>query len=144
MKIQSNHFWSKLFIVIVQNYAIILDSKKQILVVDDEPDICLVLKIVLEKNGFIVNYYYNPILALDEFKSKFYDLIILDIQMPDINGLQLYREIKKRDIKAKICFITASESLFDIAYKFSPVYTFIKKPIENEELIRVINDLLNK
>ena len=68
MKIQSNHFWSKLFIVIVQNYAIILDSKKQILVVDDEPDICLVLKIVLEKNGFIVNYYYNPILALDEFK----------------------------------------------------------------------------
>ena len=144
MKIQSNHFWSKLFIVIVQNYAIILDSKKQILVVDDEPDICLVLKIVLEKNGFIVNYYYNPILAIEEFKSNFYDLIILDIQMPDINGLQLYREIKKRDIKAKICFITASESLFDIAYKFSPVYTFIKKPIENEELIRVINDLLNK
>ena len=144
MKIQSNHFWSKLFIVIVQNYAIILDNKKQILIVDDEPDICLVLKIVLEKNGFIVNYYYNPILAIEEFKSNFYDLIILDIQMPDINGLQLYREIKKRDIKAKICFITASESLFDIAYKFSPVYTFIKKPIENEELIRVINDLLNK
>jgi DNA-binding response OmpR family regulator len=122
----------------------LITIKKRILVVDDELDICLVLKIVLENNGFIVDYYCNPILALDEFKSNFYDLIILDIQMPDINGLQLYREIKKRDIKAKICFITASESLFDIAYKFSPVYTFIKKPIENEELIRVINDLLNK
>ena len=110
---------------------------------DDEPDICLVLKIVLEKTGYLVNHYYNPILALAEFKSNFYDLIILDIQMPDINGFQLYREIKKRDIKAKICFLTASESIFDIAYKFSPVYTFIRKPIQNNDLIRIINGLLN-
>ena len=110
---------------------------------DDEPDICLVLKIVLEKTGYLVNHYYNPILALGEFKSNFYDLIILDIQMPDINGFQLYREIKKRDIKAKICFLTASESIFDIAYKFYPVYTFIRKPIQNNDLIRIINGLLN-
>jgi two-component system catabolic regulation response regulator CreB/two-component system response regulator ChvI len=53
------------------------------------------LKVVLEQNEFIVDYYYNPILALDEFKPNFYDLIILDIKMPHINGLQLYREIKK-------------------------------------------------
>ena len=63
--------------------------------------------------------------------------------MPDINGLQLYREIKKRDVKAKICFLTASESIFDIAYKFSPVYTFIRKPIQNNDLVRVVNGLLN-
>ena len=117
--------------------------KKRIFVVDDELDICLVLKIVLENNGFIVTYYCNPILALNEFKSNFYDLIILDIQMPDINGFQLYREIKNRDINAKICFLTASESIFDIAYKFFPVYTFIRKPIQNKDLIRVINGLLN-
>ena len=113
------------------------------MVVDDELDICLVLKIVLEKTGFLVDSYYNPILALDEFKSSFYDLIILDLQMPDINGLQLYREIKKRDVKAKICFLTASEYIFDIAYKFKPVYTFIRKPIQNNDLIRIVNDLLN-
>jgi DNA-binding NtrC family response regulator len=111
--------------------------------VDDELDICLVLKIVLEKTGFLVDYYYNPIHAIDEFKSNFYDLIILDVQMPDINGLQLYREIKKRDVKAKICFLTASEYIFDIAYKFKPVYTFIRKPIQNNDLIRIVNDLLN-
>jgi DNA-binding response OmpR family regulator len=102
-----------------------------------------VLKIVLEKTGFLVDSYYNPILALDEFKPNFYDVIILDVQMPDINGLQLYREIKKRDIKTKICFLTASETIFDIAYKFSPVYTFIRKPIENNDLIRIVNGLLN-
>jgi DNA-binding response OmpR family regulator len=114
------------------------------LVVDDELDICIMLKVVLENNGFLVDYYYNPVLASDEFKPNFYDLIILDIQMPDINGFQLYREIRrKKDSKSKICFLTASESLFDIAYKFTPVYTFIRKPIENKELIRIINDLLN-
>ena len=101
------------------------------------------LKVVLEQNGFIVNYYSNPIKALDELKSNFYNLIILDIQMPEINGMQLYREIKKRDIKAKVCFLTASKTIFDIAYKFSPVYTFIRKPIENNDLILIINGLLN-
>ena len=102
------------------------------------------LKVVLEQNGFIVNYYYNPIIALDEFKSNFYDLIILDIQMPEINGMQLYREIRKKDKKTKICFLTGSETIFNIAYKFTPVYNFITKPVENKELIKIINDLLNK
>ena len=68
------------------------------------------LKVVLEQNEFIVNYYNKPIIALDEFKSNVYDLIILDIQMPDINGFQFFRD-KKRDVKAKICFLTASESI---------------------------------
>ena len=123
---------------------ILITIKKRILVVDDELDICLVLNIVLENNGFIVDYYCNPILALNEFKSNFYDLIILDIQMPDMNGFQLYNEIRKKDIQAKICFLTASETIFDIPDKFSSVYTIIKKPIENEDLIRIVNDLLNK
>jgi DNA-binding response OmpR family regulator len=118
--------------------------KKRILIVDDELDICLVLKIVLENNRFIVNYYCNPILALNEFKSNFYDLIILDIQMPGMTGFQLYKEIKKRDIIAKICFLTASEEIPDITSRFTPVCSIIKKPIENNDLIRIVNNLLNK
>ena len=70
---------------------------------------------------------------------------MLDIQMQDINGFQLYREIRrKKDSKSKICFLTASETIFDIPDKFSSVYIIIKKPIENEDLIRIVNDLLNK
>ena len=113
------------------------------MVIDDELDICIMLKVVLEQNGFLVNYYSNPIIALDELKSNFYNLIILDIQMPEINGMQLYREIRKRDIKTKICFLTGSETLFDIAHKFTSVYNFITKPVENKELIKIVNDVLN-
>ena len=66
------------------------------------------LKLVLEQSGFLVNYYSNPIIGLDELKSNFYNLIILDIQFPDINGMQLYREIRKKDMNVKICFFTAN------------------------------------
>jgi DNA-binding response OmpR family regulator len=111
-------------------------------VVDDEPDVGVWLKIVLEKNGYIVDYYYNPIIALDEFKSNFYDLIILDINMPYRNGFQCYREIRKKDLYSTICLITAGEMKYDMKKKFYRVYNFIKKPIVNEELLRTINNLL--
>ena len=102
------------------------------------------LKLVLENNGYIVDYYCNPVVALEEYKSNFYDLVILDIRMPYMNGFQLYREIRKKDIESNICFITAVEMIYEMKNKFSPVYNFIKKPIENEELIRTINNLINK
>lgn len=136
--------YKKQLIVIVQTNTITQNNTKRILIVDDEPDIGLVLKMVLENNGYIVDYYYNPIIALDEFKSNFYDLLVLDIRMPYMNGFQLYRELRKRDMKLNICLITAEEMDYDKKRKFSPVYNFIKKPIGNEELIRTINNLINK
>lgn len=136
--------YKKQLIVIVQTNTITQNNTKRILIVDDEPDIGLVLKMVLEINGYIVDYYYSPIIALDEFKSNFYDLLVLDIRMPYMNGFQLYRELRKRDMKLNICLITAEEMDYDKKKKFSPVYNFIKKPIGNEELIRTINNLINR
>ena len=80
---------------------------KRILVVDDEPDVNITLRKVLEKNGFIVDSYEDPFLALDNFKPHYYDLLILDIKMPEMNGFTFYREIKKLDGKMKVCVLTA-------------------------------------
>ncbi|MRN61658.1 MAG: response regulator, partial [Nitrosopumilales archaeon] len=58
------------------------NNKKKILIVDDETDVCLTLKVVLEGNGFKVDTFVDPTLTLENFKSSRYDLLILDIKMP--------------------------------------------------------------
>ena len=78
---------------------------KRILVIDDEPDVNITLCKVLEKNGFIVDSYESPFLALDNFKPHYYDLLILDMKMPDMNGFSFYREIKKLDQRLKYAFL---------------------------------------
>ena len=79
----------------------------RILVVDDERDVITALREVLEHNGFKVDSFDDPVLALKNFKAQLYDLVILDIKMPEMNGFSFYREIKKVDKNCKICFITA-------------------------------------
>lgn len=76
-------------------------------VVDDELDITLTLKSVLENSGFDVDLFNDPLVALQNFKTNFYDLIILDIKMPKMNGFDLYEKIKMVDNKVKVCFLTA-------------------------------------
>ena len=114
---------------------------KKILIVDDEPDVNITLRKVLEKNGFIVDSYENPFLALDNFKPHYYDLLILDIKMPEMNGFSFYREIKKLDQKMKVCFLTAGEmyyGLYSDIFSSLPANCFIRKPITNKELLKHI------
>ena len=86
---------------------VIITMTKKILVIDDETDLTYTLEKVLEDNGFKVDSFNDPILALDNYKAKFYDLIILDIKMPKINGYELYIKLREKDPKVKICFLTA-------------------------------------
>src|SRR5919198_4533001 len=79
-------------------------KKKRILIVDDEPEITLLFNISLD--GFMVDSFNDPLLALSKFKQDFYDLAILDIVMPKMNGFELYKEIKKIDGKVRVCFLT--------------------------------------
>ena len=65
---------------------------KRILVVDDEADVNTAIREVLQQNGFIVDSYEDPLLALENFNPHFYDLLILDIKMPEMNGFYFYRE----------------------------------------------------
>jgi DNA-binding response OmpR family regulator len=119
---------------------------KRILVVDDEPDTNLLLKVVLESNRFKVDSFDNPILALKNFRGNLYDLLILDIRMSQMNGIKLYQEIRKIDEKVKVCFLTAGQSYhraFTDIFRDLKENRFIQKPIENEELIQRINEIIS-
>jgi DNA-binding response OmpR family regulator len=122
-------------------------KRNRILLVDDEPDITILFKIALEDAGFIVHPYNDPLIALSEFKPGYYDLIIVDIKMPSMDGFTLYDELKKEDNKAKICFLTASEMYYEEFRKVKQSLgkdLFIRKPLTTEELIERITALISK
>jgi CheY-like chemotaxis protein len=83
-------------------------EEKRILLVDDEQDVLLTFQLILVREGYKVYPFDDPLDALSSFKSELYDLAILDIKMPKMDGFQLYEEIKKIDCYLKVCFITAA------------------------------------
>jgi len=120
---------------------------KRILVVDDEPDIAMTLKLGLESsNGddkkikFEVYSYTDPVEALSNFKPNFYDLLLVDITMPIMNGFELCEKLLPLDINVKVCFMSAGEINQEAIRKLYPLRTiggcFIKKPVEIDHLIR--------
>jgi DNA-binding response OmpR family regulator len=123
-------------------------KKARILVVDDEVDITLSIKTVLEGDQFQVDSFNDPVAAFNNFKAGFYDLLILDIKMPKMNGFQLYREIKNIDDKVKVCFLTALSEMHDYEEFKREVFPkageryFIQKPVENQTLLRRLNEII--
>ena len=118
-------------------------TMKTVLVVDDEPDVKLALKIALEENGFEVDAFDDPVIALDNFRKGVYDLLILDIKMPKMHGFELYREIRKIDSQVKICFLTAGEMYYGAYADIFNENQFIRKPIENKELVNRVNEIID-
>jgi two-component system, OmpR family, response regulator ChvI len=128
----------------------IKNSAPRIMVVDDEDDVILELRVVLEDNGFKVDSFNDPLLALENFKADLYDLLILDIKMPKMNGFELYKQIKKVNNKVKTMFLTALTELQEyeefrkeVSPKLGERY-FVPKPIENEDLIKRVNKILSQ
>jgi DNA-binding response OmpR family regulator len=122
-------------------------GRKKILVVDDEADLTMLCNLALENHGFKVDTFNDPQEALSNYKPGYYDLVILDIKMPKMDGFQLYDEIKKKDRKAKVCFLTASELYYEEfrkrEYDAIDDNLFLRKPIENEELLKEVNRIIN-
>ena len=119
---------------------------KRIMVVDDEHDLTLFYRMSLEYHGFEVEAFNDPSQALSNFKTDYYDLIILDIKMPNMDGFELYKEIKEKDPNVRACFLTASELYYkefrSREYSTLDKELFICKPIGNEELIQEIKRLI--
>src|SRR4051812_25554688 len=110
----------------MENYNNKGDNNNRILIVDDEVGITTIYTLGLQDNDFKVDAFNDPIQILSDLKNGSYNLALLDYKMPNMNGLELYREIRKVDAKVKICFVTA----FDI-YLESSKRNFIGIQMEN-------------
>ncbi len=109
----------------------------KILLVDNEADVTI--KAILQDAGFIVSTYEDPLIALSNFIPRFYDLVILDIELPKMNGIDLFRQILELDSNVKICFITAGEANIEELRELYPtrgIGCYIKKPVTMDQLVR--------
>lgn len=122
-------------------------KKYRVMIVDDEQDITTIFKIGLENNQFIVTTFNDPVEAISRFKPGLYDLMILDIRMPGMNGFQLYHKIRHIDDKVKVCFLTAFEEArgeFNSSFQFlEEIKCYLKKPISVHDLVKRLSDLAN-
>jgi DNA-binding response OmpR family regulator len=120
--------------------------RKRILVVDDEYDICMVYQMVLHDAGFECISYIDPVKALKEFRPFYYDLILLDIKMPVLNGFELCKKIREIDKPVHIIFITASEAYYEKfrGQRFPELgkINYIQKPVGNDELVQLVNMII--
>jgi DNA-binding response OmpR family regulator len=120
----------------------------RILVVDDEPDINLVIKKMLEnQRGFVADSFDDPDLALQNFTPGLYDLLILDIKTRNMNGIDLYNKIRKKDNKIRACFMSANKYYYEIIRNRLTISdevnsSFLQKPFQSEELLRCVDKLI--
>jgi CheY-like chemotaxis protein len=115
-------------------------KKRKILIVDDDPDITKTFSLVLEDSGlYEVDIYNEPLIALRNFRPNFYDLALLDIRMPQMNGFELSNKIEKIDNKIRICFISAynvEDKALKEKYPSLQIKCFLPKPIAVSDLIK--------
>jgi DNA-binding response OmpR family regulator len=122
--------------------------KLRVLLVDDEIDVAFSLKVGLEQSGFVVDSFTDPEKALANFRACAYDVALIDIKMPRMNGFDLYEKLRKIDEKVRYCFMTAYEIYYETLRKDYPwlnsIKCHIQKPIEPDDLVGKINEVLQK
>jgi CheY-like chemotaxis protein len=137
---------------LVQEY--ISAERKGILIVNHEDDVNFALKLVLEEEGqildkrncFQVDSFNDPILALNNFEKGFYDLLLIAVVMPRMDGFELAKEIRKIDDKVKMCFIISGEIPNKVRFDAQEEGNrdrFIKLPIENKDLTEQIGRMVH-
>lgn len=121
----------------------------RLLVVDDDPDTILALKIGLLDYGFLVDGFTNPQEALQSFKAnaESYCLVLLDIKMPALSGTQLAKKVKEVNPNVKVLLLTAlgirDNEVSDVSSSTN-VDGFIQKPVGNKELTDKILSLIGE
>jgi CheY-like chemotaxis protein/predicted transcriptional regulator len=118
----------------------------RILIIDDESDITSALKSGLQLQGFKVDVFNEPLKALSNYSVGTYNLLILDVKMPKMNGFELYKVIRKLDKGIIVCFWTAFEVCYEELRRMFPAMDeryFIRKPIAMDELVDRIQSIIS-
>jgi DNA-binding response OmpR family regulator len=120
--------------------------KGRILLVDDDPNVTYILGMILKLNDFDVYPYTDPEVALADFRKDRFDLLLLDIRMPEMTGFELYRKMKEIDKSAKVCFITdySKEYLQEFKRSFPELAdeNFANKPAVPTDLLKIVGAIL--
>ncbi|MFQ5964143.1 MAG: response regulator [Candidatus Scalinduaceae bacterium] len=117
--------------------------KINILIIDDDKDVCEFLKKLLKEDGYNVNALTRPKRTLQELKKKTYHLIILDLKMPDIRGEALLKEIRKVNSDISVIILTAYPSVDSAVQTLkNNAFDYVKKPFKIEKLRQTMKDAL--
>ena len=116
----------------------------RILVIDDEPDVREMLQFLLEEEGFAVERAPDGTNGIARLASRDYDLVLLDLMLPDISGMDVLKRIRREDTEIPVCMVTAygSTSVAVEALK-SGANDYFSKPFDNEKLILEIGRLID-
>lgn len=124
--------------------AFLQSAVKQLMLVDDDQDNLDLFTIILEYAGFSVKKYSESVKALKEFKSNFYDLVILDYLMPYLDGMQLYNKVKELDSSIKAILLTGSlfDSSKDKPQLSNSDFKVLTKPVTVSQLVIEVRSML--
>ena len=118
-------------------------SSKSIIIVDDEPDICEMFKVVLQENEYSVNAFTNPLVAFEHLLNNpnKYELMISDYRMPYLNGCELGTKVKELNGNIKVILMSAYDSIEDNNNKLN--FELVRKPVTLQKLLEIVNFSLN-
>ena len=119
-------------------------QKEKILVVDDDKNICELLRMYLEKEGYVVLMAHNGVDAVNTFNAGNPDLVLLDIMLPQLDGWQVCREIRKTS-EAPIIMLTAKDEVFDKVLGLElGADDYVTKPFDTKEIVARIKAVLRR
>jgi len=125
---------------------------RRIMIIDDDSDTTLTFKEALENSNdtderrIQVHTYNDPLIALSEFKPNFYDLLLIDINLPNMNGFELGQKILELDINVRVCFMSSGEINREALREIYPAISlgcFIRKPAAIDYLVKRIRSELD-